>query len=132
MEKEKIKQAKERYNEIEKIVNGDKAAEGLLRSLSLSALRYVDVSANMIAQIIASKDANSFRDETEFSKTLDFEKRYAHEALISNLNVLNRYLFNKYEGKVPQGGIYSLPPESIKNRHSVGDWAGYFVMGLKN
>jgi hypothetical protein len=54
-----------------------------------------------------------------------------HDALISNLNIFNRYLFNNYEN-APKGGLFSLSPDSINNRYAVGDWAGHLTFALKD
>lgn len=132
MDKNAINNAKERRSQIERIIKNDNIAEGLLRRLSLSAVNYVNDCANMEAQLRSLKNSERYVDEKEFIGELDRTRRNSHEGLISNLNVLNRYLFKNYDGKVPVGGIYSLSPESIKSREAVGDWAGYFVFGLNN
>ena len=46
--------------------------------------------------------------------------------------MFNRYLFNQYSEETPSGGIYSLQPETMKNRIAVGDWAGYLYKGLSS
>ena len=65
-------------------------------------------------------------------KNFDQRKRISHEALISQLAIVNRYVFknNNLKGRVPIGGIYSLDPNTIVNRNMVGDWAYYLVNAL--
>lgn len=131
MKKEQIDIAKERYKQIENIVKEDEVAENLLNRLTNSATRYVSFVSNMGAQIKRLKFFNIYFEERETIANLDNERKNYHEGLISNLNVMNRYLFKNYKGKIPPGGIYSLSPVSINNRKAIGDWAGYFVLGLR-
>ncbi len=134
MDKNQIKKAIERRGQIEKILEKDDTGLGLLRGLTLCAVNYVETTVNFEAHKTRIHDAERCVDDsTEAMVELDSRKRKSHEALMSRLYSFNRYLFTKYDGEVPIGGIYSLePPESIKDRHSVGDWGGYYVFGIKN
>ena len=62
----------------------------------------------------------------------DKRRKIAHEALLSQLYIVNRALLKEelLKGKVPIGGIYSLNPDTIRDRNSVSDWAGYLVKAL--
>ena len=44
---------------------------------------------------------------------LDRNRRIKHDALISQLTAMNRYLFKNYQTRrsVPVGGVYSLAPK---------------------
>lgn len=134
MDEKEINKARERRNKIEKILENDEVGLGLLRGLSFSALDYVDTTVNFEAHRRKLQDSERCIDDSvEIVAELDSNKRIAHEALLSKLNSFNRYLFNNYEEDTSIGGIYSLePPESIRDRHCVADWAGYYVFGLKN
>ncbi len=134
MNQNEINKARERRNKIEKILENDEVGLGLLRGLTFSALDYVDTTVNFEAHRRKLQDSERFIDNSvEVVAELDFNKRIAHEALLSKLNSFNRYLFNNYREDAPIGGIYSLePPESIRDRHCVADWAGYYLFGLKN
>lgn len=130
MEKTNLK-AVERFSEIENLVQGDSAAENLLNSLVNSATRYVNFVADSEAEIRNLKNSDNYFKEKETVAMLDNSRRNYHESLISNLKSINRYLFKNYDGKTPVGGVYSLPPESIRDRNAVGDWAGNLIFGLK-
>ncbi len=62
----------------------------------------------------------------------DAARRRAHDALISQLTIVNRNLFQDefLEGEVPVGGIYSLDPDTIRNRVAVAKWAGHLARAL--
>ncbi len=134
MDEKKINKARQRRSEIEEILAGDENGLRLLKSLTFSAFDYVDTTVNFEAYRRKLNDCERFIDDsTETMINLDRDKRNAHEAVISKLNSFNRYLFNNYGDKAPIGGIYSLePPESIRDRHCVGDWIGYYVFGIKH
>ncbi len=134
MDDKNIHKAMERRTQIEKILENDENGLKLLKGLTFSAWDYVDSTVNFRAYISKLQDFDRCMDDsTEAMATMDANKRTAHEALISRLNSFNRYLFNKYPDSAPLGGIYSLePPESIKDRHCVAEWAGYYVFGIKN
>jgi uncharacterized protein DUF3232 len=129
----KSKKAMERLSEIEKIVGKDEIAERLICNLKRSATRYVGFVANAEAEMKNFNGSDDyFKGEGAHREELGNTRRIYHNALNSNLNILNRYLFKTYNGAIPIGGIYSLlPPESIKDRNAIGDWAGSFVFGLK-
>jgi hypothetical protein len=134
MDDKNIHKAMERRNQIEKILENDENGKNLLKGLTFSAFDYVDTTVIFEAHRRKLSDCERCVDDsTEVMAEMDLNKRRAHEALISRLNSFNRYVFNNYPDSAPVGGIYSLePPESIKDRNKVGDWAGYYVFGLKN
>ena len=62
---------------------------------------------------------------------IDTKRRLAHNALLSQLKIVNRNLFSdKLLEKIPPGGIYSFPSETLQNRYIIGTWAAYFVSAL--
>ncbi|HPJ87024.1 MAG TPA: DUF3232 domain-containing protein [Candidatus Pacearchaeota archaeon] len=134
MEDKKIRKAMERRTQIEKILENDENGLRLLKGLTFSAWDYVNATVNFRAYISKLRDFDRCMDDlTETMVAMDLNKRTAHEALLSRLNSFNRYLFKEYPDSAPLGGIYSLePPESIKDRHSVSEWAGHYVFGIEN
>jgi len=128
----KIQKAAERLSEIEGIIGEDSIAGDMLKKLERSATRYVSHVANAEAEMINFKNSDDyFKGEGALREELGNTRKIYHNALISNLHAMNRYLFQNYDGKVPVGGIYSKSPESIKDRNAIGDWAGSFVFGMK-
>lgn len=131
MKNNSARDAKERFTQIEQIVKGEETAEGFLWDVLMSADKYVSRVVNMGAQIqkanITSLDRGEYQ---EVVKEMDEARRMSHESLISNLHCCNRYLFNKFGDEIPVGGVYSLPPESIRDRSAIGDWAGYLVEAM--
>lgn len=82
-------------------------------------------------KILELKDVSSEEYRTSVSN-MDRNRKIAHNVLMSQLTIVNRYLFKheKLQGKIPLGGIYSLEPQSIDNREAVGDWAHYLIRAL--
>jgi hypothetical protein len=129
-----------RYKEITDIIQGDDDAVGLLNDIVRSAEKYVshvintEVALKMIwanyndCENIKVFDRQEYKEKME---NFDSTRRIYHNTLMDNINIFNRYLSKKYEKKTPVGGIYSLSPETLKNRDAVGDWALYFLTGLK-
>jgi hypothetical protein len=134
MEQKRINKAIERRNQIEKILENDENGNRLLKGLTFSAFDYIDSTLTFEAHRRRLQDCERCVDDsTEVMAEMDLNKRINHDALISKLNSFNRYLFNTYPDSVPIGGIYTLePPESIRDRNKIGDWAGYYVFGLRN
>ncbi len=131
MEYSEIEKVKKRHKEIANLIKGDDLAETLLNDLIESAADYVGRVSNMEAISTIQNfrlDRGKFKD---FVSDFDKKRRFCHESLISNLYSFNRYMFNKYDGKTPIGGIYTLDPFSIRDRNAIGDWAGYFINGIK-
>ena len=61
---------------------------------------------------------------------LDKVRRYAHDALISDLHIFNRYIIKEYQDDVPVGGIFSKNPDAIRDRIAVADWAGELLAAV--
>ncbi|MBU0456541.1 MAG: DUF3232 domain-containing protein [Nanoarchaeota archaeon] len=111
--------------------NEDKKGLSLIEELLTKAISYIDCIVRMD---ISNTVRFRLEEEEMINKLveLDHLRRIKHEALISQLNITNRYLFKNYEvdNDIPAGRVYSLPPETIRDRVSVGDWAGYLITGL--
>ena len=132
-----VEDAQKRYKEISDLVEGDETGEKFLNDLVNSVHRYVDNVTNMQAFLKGnSRDSrlqgSSYESEKHLEKIqeLDELRKSSHNNLISRLNMFNRYLLNQYPGETPQGGIYTLSPQSIKDRKAVGSWAGYLFKAL--
>ncbi len=126
-----IAKVKKRHKEITNLIKENDLAKTLLIELIESAANYIEHVSNMEAVATIQKfrlDCYKFK---ELVGDIDKKRKFCHESLISNLYSFNRYLFNNYDGKTPIGGIYTLDPLSIKDRNAVGDWAGYFINGIK-
>lgn len=65
----------------------------------------------------------------------DTNRRISHEALMSSLTAVNRYLFTNYEPgtDVPYGGACSLDPIFLSpmDRIAVGRWSCEMVIGMQ-
>jgi hypothetical protein len=55
---------------------------------------------------------------------LDRSRKIKHDALISDLNIINRYLFKKYGKEIPEGGLFFGNVERFYDRETIADWAG--------
>ena len=123
------KKAGERYELIRKFLNDNKDKMGLelLDDLIKSCLEYTNYVISMERSIKLIKFREEEWDQRENIGELDKNRRIRHESLISKLFAFNRYLFTKYDKLIPLGGIFSLSPESIRNRAAVGDWANYLT-----
>lgn len=136
-ESRECKEAYDRYEIISNLLENDENGRKLLKALIVSVINYVDIVVKMEEFMDSQRrvnEENKFKmDEDEYKEKInsfDSRRRMKHEALISNLNALNRYLFRNYEGVAPIGGIYSLEPSSMKDRNAVSDWAGHLARAL--
>ena len=132
-----IDDCKRRYKTICDIIGEDKDASDLLRSLAHSASDYVSmvVRTEIAAKMMHYEDCENYhfdnlKDRQKLVQSMDESRRIYHEALISNLNIFNRYLRNNFSDS-PTGGIFTLSPSSINNRYAVSEWAGHFTLALK-
>ncbi|AJF08153.1 DUF3232 domain-containing protein [Geoalkalibacter subterraneus] len=122
--------ALERFNKVVEVVAGDDVAVSLLEKLLDSAERYFGTVCKMEARLKMARfrlEGEELRDLTE---TLDRNRRMAHEALISNLHIFNRYALKEFGEDMPIGGVFSKNPEAIRDRIAVGDWAGELLCAL--
>jgi hypothetical protein len=127
----------ERYNQILEILNKCKSDKkqvyiNLINELIKKCIEYIR-NVNQIQHLIDHSQyrltAEAYRDS--YSE-LDLSRRLAHNALIDQLTIVNRNLFKDPElkNKIPIGGIYSLNPDSIKDRNFIAQWAAYLISSL--
>lgn len=112
-----------RIDAILKVVAGDNKAKSLIAETLDCANRYVQA---VNAAERGMKNARFRLETNEYQKfvvQLDQRRRVAHDALISQLNVTNRYLMKNFEGDMPVGGLYSGDPHRYHDRIAIADWA---------
>lgn len=124
--------ALERFDTVVADVATDDVAVSLLEKVLNSAERYFCKVVEMETRLKIARlrmDGDELRDEIQ---RLDANRRFAHEALISNLHIFNRYIIKEFGGIVPIGGIFSKSPEAIHDRIAVADWAGELLSAVYN
>jgi len=121
---------------------------GLLREINdsrgLKLVHELVVKCSEYIQIVVVSEElmglQRFRKQTDEDvmaefRRLDILRRIKHNALISQLVIVNRYLFkiNSLKNKVPIGGIFSLDPTFLerRDRDKIALWAGFLVNGLR-
>ena len=129
--------AYERFSEVKETLEFAEDERGLklLNELVNKVTEYIRSVTRM--ELIK---AQMFRlNDEQLGETLmqrDYNRKMSHEAVISQLTAMNRFLFRNYEAgeEIPYGGVFSLNPQLLSpmNRKAVADWAGYLVMGLFN
>lgn len=97
------------YQEIKKLRNHDETSKALVKDLEDSVIRYVGAVDKLSSSRIRKEDPK----ETE---NADRARRSAHEALISNLNILSRYC-------VKNGLDTNWRNVVGSHRNQVRDWA---------
>ncbi|MDY0300266.1 MAG: DUF3232 domain-containing protein [Trichlorobacter sp.] len=122
-----------RYQKVMTLVAQDEVAVKLLDGLLEAALRYfgrVVMMENRLATARFRLEGEELRHLTE---ELDRHRRYAHDALISDLHIFNRYLVKNYQEELLdeglEGGIFPNP-EAIRDRVAIADWAGELLSGI--
>ncbi len=71
--------------------------------------------------------ADELREESE---RLDKNCGIAHDALISDLHIFNRYIVRQFGDDLPASGIFNRSPEAIHDRLAVADWTGELFAAL--
>lgn len=122
--------AMERLEKVIRLAGEDEVAMSLLDKLLDSAERYFGTVVKMEARLKMARFRMDGDELRELVQTLDRNRHLAHEALLSNLHILNRYLFKEFGEEMPIGGIFSKDPEAIRDRAAVGDWAGELLYAL--
>lgn len=128
----------ERFELIVGILKDNNARTGLklVQGLVVKCSEYIQIVV-VSEEIMALQ---KFRKETDMEvmeefRRLDRLRKIKHDALISQLVIVNRYLFKTkiLNGKIPFGGIFSLDPVLLKNldRNRIAEWAGYLVNALR-
>ncbi len=114
----------------------------LVKELVTKCINYINITAVAEAEVRSMKSGINVgedrRNVQAATERLDQMRKLAHEALISQLMVVNRYLFNIEETKQQlfPGGIFSLDshilldPRGYGERARIGDWAKYLTEAL--
>lgn len=123
--------AMDRLNIISRLVSQDEVAVSLLEKLLSTAEAYFGKVVLMESQLKTARLRLEGEDLRELTEVLDKNRKLAHEALISDLHIFNRYLLKNYQD-APIGGLYSKSPESIRDRVAIADWAGELLAALFN
>ena len=116
--------ALDRFEMVVRIIADNEVACSLMEKLLSAAERYFCKVFEMETRLKIARlrvDGNELRELTE---NLDKNRSYAHEALISDLHIFNRYVMKEFVDEMPVGGIFNREPELIHNRVAVADWAG--------
>lgn len=99
---------------------------------SVNYFDYVVRAEIRIEQIKYRLEGEDFRRELE---NIDKNRRLLHNALMSQLMIVNRTLFKDgdIKDKIPIGGMFSGNVDALarKDRDAVANWAGYLVKGLR-
>jgi hypothetical protein len=116
--------ALDRFEMVVRVIAENEVACSLMEKLLSAAERYFCKVFEMETKLKIARlrvDGNELRELTE---NLDKNRTYAHEALISDLHIFNRYVMKEFADELPVGGIFNREPELIHNRVAVADWAG--------
>jgi len=122
--------ALDRFEMIVRIVSDDEIACSLLEKLLSAAERYFCKVFEMETKLKIVRlrvDGDELRELTE---NLDKNRTYAHEALIADLHIFNRYILKEFGEDIPVGGIFNREPDLIHNRVAVADWAGDLLTAI--
>lgn len=119
-----------RVNEIADIIEEDpKAVEflnGLLEDVGHYAHRVykTETQSRFLKFKLEGKDLHSAVEN------IDRSQRSAHNRLIDDIRIFNRYIFTHFEN-VPENGIAPLPREALQNedRDEIAKWAFSLFMG---
>ncbi|MFA7483902.1 MAG: DUF3232 domain-containing protein [Vulcanimicrobiota bacterium] len=120
----------ERFERIVRLAGEDSVAISLIEKLVESAERYFTTVTSMEARLKMARLRLEGEELRDLAETLDRNRRLAHNALIDNLTIANRYLLKEFGEEIPVGGIFSKNPEAIRDRAAVGDWAGELLYAL--
>ena len=137
-DRDKKQKAKERFFYIKDLLEENKDKKGLayLKLLLDTCIRYVNciVDFNFNQNEIKKKYGRGKDAQKEIAQ-LDLDRKIIHDALISRLNMINRYLARRYGwenkgGKIPLGGLFTLHHTLFGDRYQIGHWAWYLVAGV--
>ena len=124
--------AKARIDEIIASVKEDKNALNLIHGVLAKAQNYVDRVFAMETALQTQRPYTEGGELRKLTEDLDGLRSIAHNALISEIQIVNRYLFKTFGPDViPPGGVYSKDPVHLTSnayRSSIGDWAGELVV----
>lgn len=123
----------QRYRKITAIISKDEVAVRLLEALLDAATRYFGRVIHMENRLITARFRLEGEDLRSLMEDLDRSRRFAHEALISDLHIFQRYVVKTYKEELIhegiEGGLFPNP-ESIRDRIAIADWAGELLEGI--
>jgi hypothetical protein len=124
-----------RYRGTIKIIAKDEVAVRLLEGLIEAASRYFERVIQMENRLATARFRLEGEELRALTEDLDRSRRFAHEALISDLHIFNRYLVKEYAEDLEEegliGGIFPKP-EAIRDRIAIADWAGDLLCCIYN
>lgn len=121
--------ASDRLNLISRLVAQDEVAVSLLEKLLASAENFFGKVVDMEARTITARLALDGTPLRELTEALEKNRALAHEALIADLRIFNRYLAKNHED-APVGGIFSKEPAVMDDPAAVADWAGELLLSI--
>lgn len=116
--------ALDHFEIIVRIIAGNEVAYSLLEKLLSSAEHYFCKAIEMETRLSIAQLSVDGNELCALTENLDKNRSYAHEALISDLHIFNRYIVKEFANELPKGGIFNRDPELIHDRIAVADWAG--------
>jgi len=116
--------ALDRFEMVVRIIAENEVACSLMEKLLSAAERYFCKVFEMETKLKIARLRVGGNELRELTENLDKNRMYAHEALISDLHIFNRYVMKEFVDEMPVGGIFNREPELIHNRVAVADWAG--------
>ena len=122
--------ALERLEMIIRLVHQDEVAVSLLEKLLESAERYFCKVVEMESRLKIARLRQEDQELRDLTEVLDNTRHMAHEALISNLHIFNRYALKEFGEDIPVGGLFNKDPEAIRDRIAVADWSGELLAAL--
>lgn len=108
------------------VTGDDSTALNLIASVRTSLLRYKETIINYERLGVLRLRCFDEAEVKELTVRLDTQKHTAHERLMSDIAIVNRYLFKTYGRSIPAGGVYTDDPHHLyggMNRHAIEAWA---------
>ncbi len=127
-------EAKKRITDILAIAGTDQVATNVIEELFQKSFAYVEAVYSMETALQVRRHRLEGEELREVTERFDHRRRLAHNALIDQIKIVNRYLFRTFGTvEIPAGGIYSRDPRHISDdayRSALGDWAGEVVLAF--
>ncbi len=118
----------DRIREIREIIGADEQAKKLIENVLIKASDYIRQIERMERILAVHSGSYDFQDKFDSADRL---RTIKHNALISDLNIANRYLFKEYGDMIPVGGLFVGPVEQFHQREIIGDWAVELVNEMR-
>ena len=133
-DKKKEEKAFDKYKQVvdELTKREDKKGLQLVKELVEKCLNYIRITVEMETTIKILRFREISEEELKATvSNMDMNKSKAHDLLISQLHLVNRYIFrNNILKNNPDEGIFSLGSSNLDNRDIIGDWAYFLVSAL--